>query len=218
MSRILYDLCASNDQRFSPYCWRTKLALAHKGLDYETEPVRFTEKHKLEFSGQDKVPVLDDGGTVVNDSFAIAEYLDETYADAPTLFPGTNGRHNAKLTHEWMDSQHRTILSFIVLDVFGRLDGEDQAYFRPSREARYNKTLEQVQAGRDAAIDEFREISLASLRVHIHDRPFISGDQPAYSDYIVFGTFQWARLTSDFDLLAPDDALYAWRERMIARL
>ena len=40
MARLLYDLCADNDLRFSPFCWRVKLALAHKGLDYQTEPVR----------------------------------------------------------------------------------------------------------------------------------------------------------------------------------
>ncbi len=218
MSRILYDLCASGDQRFSPYCWRTKLALAHKGLDYETVPVRFTEKPKIEFSGQKLVPVLDDGGTIVHDSWAIAEYLEDTYPEAPVLFPGTHGRHNAKLTNEWIDGQHRVILSFIVFDIYRRLDADDQAYFRPTREERYGKTLEEVQGGRDANIDEFREVSLASLRAHIHDRPFIAGETPAYGDYAVFGTFQWARLTSDFDLLAADDPLYAWRERMIARL
>ena len=214
MTRLLYDLCATGDQRFSPYCWRAKLALRHKGLDYETVPVRFSAKHKIAFSGQDKMPVLDDGGTVVFDSFAIAEYLEAAYPEAPSLFPGANGRQLARMTNDWADGIHRELLSFVVYDIYGRLDAEDQAYFRPTREARYGDTLENVQAGRDAGIQAFRDVTLASIRVHLSERPFISGARPAYSDHIVFGTFQWARLVSEFDLLAPGDPVHAWRERM----
>ncbi len=218
MVRLLYDLCADNDLRFSPFCWRVKLALAHKGLDYQTEPVRFTEKSKLEFSGQKLVPVLDDKGTIVSDSWAIAEYLEETYPDAPTLFPGNEGKHMAKLTMEWMDSQNRELLTFIILDIFAKLNAKDQAYFRSNREERFGKPLEELQAGREDRIHEFREVNLAALRVHVTDRPFIAGQEPAYGDYAVFGSFQWARIASDFDLLADGDPIYDWRERMIARL
>jgi glutathione S-transferase len=31
----------------------------------------------------------------------------------------------------------------------------------------------------------------------------------------VFGPFQWARAISPFKLLAEDDAIYAWREKML---
>jgi glutathione S-transferase len=38
---------------------------------------------------------------------------------------------------------------------------------------------------------------------------------PINADYIVFGAFQWARAISDFELLAADDPLRAWRGRML---
>ena len=217
MSRILFDLCGADDRRFSPYCWRTKMALGHKGLDFTTEPVRFTEKYKLEFSGQEKVPVLDDGGTVVHDSWNIAEYLEDTYSDAPALFPGPEGRLLAKQTNEWMDGLHRQLMTFIIFDVYQRLDVQDQAFFRPTREERYGGTLEELQAGRDQSIGDFRANGLAALRAHLLDREYICGKTPAYGDYIVFCSLQWARLTSEFDVLAPDDPVFSWRERMIAR-
>jgi glutathione S-transferase len=44
---------------------------------------------------------------------------------------------------------------------------------------------------------------------------FISGDTPAYADYVVFSQFQWARVTSPFKLLDADDPVFAWRERML---
>ena len=36
----LYDLAFDKDLRPSPYCWRAKLALKHKGLDLARRAVR----------------------------------------------------------------------------------------------------------------------------------------------------------------------------------
>lgn len=38
-----------------------------------------------------QVPVIEDDGKVVNDSFAIAQYLESKYADRPSLFGGPGG-------------------------------------------------------------------------------------------------------------------------------
>jgi glutathione S-transferase len=46
-------------------------------------------------------------------------------------------------------------------------------------------------------------------------QPFVAGDRPAYADYILFGVFQWARLTSSYALLADDDPIFGWRTRML---
>jgi glutathione S-transferase len=48
MTLRLYDLAgAQPERRFSPYCWRIRLALAHKNLPVETIPWRFTEKAEI---------------------------------------------------------------------------------------------------------------------------------------------------------------------------
>ena len=61
MARTLYDLAAVDDKRrFSPYCWRIKMPLAHKELEVETVPWRFTEKDVIAFSGQGLRPVSRD--------------------------------------------------------------------------------------------------------------------------------------------------------------
>src|SRR3954454_21188789 len=97
MPVVMYDLAGADPAlRFSPYCWRTKMALAHKGLAVETIPWRFTEKEALAFSGQARVPVIRDGETVVFDSWVIAEYLERTYPDRPSLFGGDMGRAHAR--------------------------------------------------------------------------------------------------------------------------
>jgi glutathione S-transferase len=39
MALTMYDLAgASDDFRFSPYCWRVRMACAHKGLQLHTLP------------------------------------------------------------------------------------------------------------------------------------------------------------------------------------
>ena len=82
----LYELAGKDDRRFSPYCWRTRMALEHKGLEYETIPVRFTDKDAIAFSGQERVPVIRDGNNVISDSWEIAEYLESEYPTKAPLF------------------------------------------------------------------------------------------------------------------------------------
>ena len=79
MTIKVYDLCGAEDRRFSPFCWRIRLALAHKGLNAEFEPMCFTQKDKIAFADSKTVPVLVDGETVMNESWDIADYLEKTY-------------------------------------------------------------------------------------------------------------------------------------------
>ena len=47
----LYDLVFDKDLRPSPFCWRAKLALRHKGLSWRDEPCGFGEKQKIDAPG-----------------------------------------------------------------------------------------------------------------------------------------------------------------------
>src|SRR5438128_10435392 len=93
MAIKLYDLAgAEDDRRFSPYCWRVKMALKHKGLDFETIPWRFTEKEALAPYKSTTVPVLVDGANSVYDSWAIAQDLDDVYPSPPSLVSAAEAR------------------------------------------------------------------------------------------------------------------------------
>ena len=72
----LYELSLSEGRTVSPFVWRVRFCLAHKGLDPERVPISYHDKDQLAFSGQDRVPVLVDGDTVVTDSWKIACYLE----------------------------------------------------------------------------------------------------------------------------------------------
>ncbi len=213
MPITLYELAAADPEiRFSPYCWRTRFALAHKGLSPETVPWRFTEAERLAFSGQGRVPVLVDGETVVSDSWQIALYLDRAYPDLPRLLPEGGAAH-ALFVNAWADQILQAgIARLIVADIWQALRPEDQPYFRASREKLFRKTLEAVVEGREERVVEFRR-SLLPLRGVLAHQPWLGGEAPDYADYIVLGSFQWPRCISRFALLDDSDPVRQWRDR-----
>ncbi len=215
-TRRLYDLAGAEDERrFSPHCWRVRMALAHKGLDVEAVPWRFTEKDAIAFSGQGMVPVLVDGDRTVVDSWAIALYLDETYPDRPALFDGPQARAMGLFIRNWCAQVlHPAVLRVILMDLFNSLHEKDKAYFRETREKRFGVSLEAFAADRDANLEALRGV-LNPLRATLGATPFLGGEAPNYADYTVFGAFQWARAVSPVKLLAPDDPILAWRGRLL---
>lgn len=216
MTIQIYDLASAEDDRlFSPYCWRTKLALAHKGLAFESIPWRFTEKDILAATGFATVPVIVDGRTTLGESWKIALYLDDTYPDRPALFEGPQSRALSYGFKLWVERLVQgPIFRAVILDLYAGLHSKDKAYFRETREKRFGKTLEEFGADRPGSIAALRA-ALDPVRATLAAQPFICGAAPAYADYILMGTFMWARSTSPAQLLAADDAVHAWRERML---
>jgi len=216
MTITMYDLAGAEvDRRFSPFCWRSRMALAHKGLAVETVPWRFIEKDKLPQPNAGRVPVIVDGARVVHDSTAIADYLEERYPDRQSLFGGAAGRALARFVQNWTETVLQTgLIRLVALDIHRHCTPEDQAYFRRSREERFGASLEDVARDRAARLPAFRT-SLDPLRRTVERQDFISGKAPAYADYVVFGAFQWVRAISDFEVLAADDPVRVWRSRML---
>jgi glutathione S-transferase len=216
MAIKLYDLAGADDaHRFSPYCWRIKMALAHKGLAFEAIPWRFTEKDRIAASGQGAVPVIEDGERCLHDSWEIACYLDETYPDRPALFPSEDSRSTTLFLKFWAERiLHPLLVRLILADIHDGLHEKDKDYFRTSRERIFGMPLE--------AVCEDRENNLASLgkglvplRATLEAEAFLGGEAPSFADYIVFGAFQWARCSSSLEVLPKEDSVRAWRQRML---
>ena len=216
MALKLYELVGADAARpFSPYCWRTRMALAHKGVDAQSIPWRFTEKAAIAPYDSEKVPVLIDGDRPVADSWAIATYLEDAYPDRPSLFGGEGGRAMARMLNWWGDIVViGGLFPLVVADIPAHLAAADAAYFRESREARLGPPLDEVRAGRDRGVTAFRR-SLDPMRLTLKTQAYLGGAQPNYADYIMFGGFQWARVVSDFKVLDDGDAIHAWRERLL---
>ncbi|KGE78793.1 glutathione S-transferase [Halomonas sp. ND22Bw] len=214
MTRVLYDLCGIDERlRFSPYCWRVRYALAHKGLDVEARPWRFTDKDVLAFADTDKVPVLVDGDETVTDSYAILQYLDRAYPDSPLLGEGPAEARARFFKHYAERALAPAILRTIVMDLFNAIHPDDRDYFRESREARLGRSLEEFHSPAKGLSQ--LDAALAPLRGRLEEADFLDGDAPGGADYLVFGFFMWAHCVSSADLISNADPVYAWRERML---
>ena len=216
MALVLYDLAGADpNRRFSPYCWRAKLCLAHKKLAFETVPWRFTETEALAFSGQGAVPVLRDGEKVISNSWDIANYLESTYPERPTLFGGDAARTAASFLTEWVERMVQPPLAPLVsLDIWKQLGPRDQEYYRRTRELRYGATLEAVAASSAEPLARFQAV-IAPLRAVLAEQPFLGGASPMYPDYAAFGPFAWARAASPIRIIEAGDPVDAWRTRML---
>ena len=214
--RTLYELCgAERDVRFSPTVWRTRMQLKHKGLDFIGEPTRFLEKEPFAPSGSKTVPVLKDGETWVADSFKIALYLDETYPDNPLIAGGDAGIAAAEFFNNWaLTSVLSQLFPMIAADIIQILDDENAAYFRETREKALGQSLEDAQVMARPNLPVLRG-SLVPARMALKKRQFLSGDQPGFNDYCLFGIFMWSRVVSTLEVLSPDDPLSAWMDRML---
>lgn len=212
---VLYDLAGADGRRFSPYCWRTRMALAHKELACRTVATRFSDIASINDGKQKTVPVIEDAGRTIADSWNIANYLEDQHPDRASLFGGPAGHALTLFVQSWVfDVLHRGIIELIVHDIYLQLDEGDKPYFRSTREKRFGRALEEVQAGRATRLAELRKL-FQPLRQVLGTQKWFGGDTPLYADYIVFGAFQWPRVASSFPLLADDDPISPWFERCL---
>jgi len=191
MTRELYELRgAEPDLLFSPYCWRVRLALLHKGLEFVSRPVRFTDKAELAFSGQKLVPVLREDDRVVHDSLAIFRYLDEAYPRRPLLGDPTAYQRAKVIERLTFMSMRMPLLKILVPRVHAVIDPADRDYFRRTREQAFGQTLEAF-ADPSGGTQQFRE-ALEPLERLLAEHPYLDGEAAGGVDYLIMGLLLWA--------------------------
>jgi glutathione S-transferase len=88
---------------------RVTLALAYKGLEYESVMIDYTDRSTVEaISGQGLVPVLVDGDTVVPDSTAILRWLEDHYPDLPLFPPAGQRLDELESFSEWFNTEWKS--------------------------------------------------------------------------------------------------------------
>lgn len=102
----------------SPFCRKVRIALAEKMIETELEAERYWARREefLLLNPAGEVPVLrEPDGTVVSDSQAIVEYLEESY-DGPSLI-GANPKHRSECRRitAWFDQKfHREVTDYLI--------------------------------------------------------------------------------------------------------
>jgi glutathione S-transferase len=215
----LYDLTFDDGRRPSPYCWRAKLALKHKGLTWRDEPCGFTEKHKIAFADSNTYPVIHDGTKVVKDSWSIAQHLEKTYSDKK-LFPNDPGQDFGRFINGWADATvNPTISPMVIGDMVGLVRAVDRAYILENRGKRFGTSdfAGLQKTSRETGVAKVHAVLEPARRV-LGQQKFLAGEAPAYPDIILYSSFLWPRTISPgLELLQKDDPVYAWRERMDER-
>jgi glutathione S-transferase len=102
---------------------RVALALAYKGLEAESVVIDPADRSPVRaVSGQDLVPVLVDGDTVVTDSARILRHLEARFPDPP-LFPSApSARAEVELFLDWFNRTWKREPNLIA-DALERGDG-----------------------------------------------------------------------------------------------
>ena len=98
--RTLYHLW------LSPFCRKVRIVLAEKKLEVEmrVEPVWERRQQFLALNPAGKVPVLvEPEGTVLSDSMAITEFLEEVYPEAPLIGGTPEERAEIRRLVAWFD-------------------------------------------------------------------------------------------------------------------
>ncbi|SDQ33815.1 glutathione S-transferase family protein [Pseudovibrio sp. Tun.PSC04-5.I4] len=215
MNRILYSLSGASGEHYSPHVWKIIMALKHKGLDFTLNPVSFEDISGIEDGSFTSVPVLNDGGTLLNDSFEIARHLEEKYLDAPSLFDGAGGIALSRFVESYCKTVlHPSLAVIAVMDMHNLMSDADRTYFRAAREKRFGQTLEDVYANRGVELAALPQ-KLAPIRDLLSGQNWLGSNKPLYADYILFGTLQWCRVCCGAPLLEPTDPVRVWFERCL---
>jgi glutathione S-transferase len=211
----LYDVVLENGCTLSPFVWRIKYAIAHKEFELEDVPVSFTGIRRILGGKYRQLPVIDDNGIFVADSWAIAEHLERSYMDRPLLFR-TCGEHVwARFFDRWL---FREVVPHMyrcyALDGYNFAKPEDRAYLRESRERQVlqGRRLEDVVEGREERLPVIRA-SLEPLRTMLAETPWLGGIRPNYVDFCGLSVFLWVAAINTMPPLEKNDPLFDWLNR-----
>ncbi len=210
----LYDLVLASGVTLSPFVWRTKLALLHKGFEIDDVPVSYKGIKSIADGNQKRLPVIEDDGLIVPDSWKIAEYLDETYPDRPMLYRSQSEKNFARFLDGWMwRGMIHAWFSCFTLDQVKLVHDEDRDYVLDAHQNRiFKRPLEEVVADREQRLIEARPL-LDPLRELLTQSKWLAGDEPNQIDYIALGNFLWGASLASHPPLAKDDPLMDWLDR-----
>ena len=214
----MYERIGEGGRRPSPFSWRIRYALAHKGVPVEFRHVRFADVETIRaLSGQHFVPIVADGDRVIHDSWNIACYLEDHFPDRPSLFGGdAAGAAWRGLVNHWSDQTLGVaIRRLIAADFILCLDAGDRDYYRSSREAAFGCTLEEYCADRPRWLAEFDDGRSRRWSGPFPSSPILAGAAPGYADYMLFSVFQYARLGCPDEFLRRGTALRRWRDGLV---
>lgn len=189
-----------HEHPLSPYAQKVKIALAEKGVTWETRLPDILGGALDEFAALNprlEVPALVDGDTAVFDSTIILEYIEDRWPDPPLLPEGAAARARVRMLEELCDTYYEAI-NWAIMEIraFQRATGT------------LAEDLERRAATQRAGCNAYLERALAG-------RPYFTGERFGWGDLCVVPFVHMAAMTGAPP--APGSALAGWLDRVVAR-
>ena len=209
----LYDLQLSTGATISPFVWATKYAVKHKGLELDIVPGGFTGIMERSGGRTERLPAIVDGGEWVLDSWLIAEYLDATYPERPTLIGDPSVKVLTQMVEGWLWQVAVGPWMTCFLKSYRDLSlPQDHAYVTESRERMFGRRIEDIVVGREDRLPTVPP-KLDLLRNALAEHRWLGGETPNYADYRALSVFLFCASVADTPVLTDDDPLRDWIER-----
>ncbi|KDR83256.1 hypothetical protein GALMADRAFT_89103 [Galerina marginata CBS 339.88] len=216
MAIILYDIPSAkvSGNAWSANTWKTRYTLNIMGLPFKTEWVEYPDieplakklgipptSKKPDGSPYYTLPAIYDPSTktYVSESQLIAEYLNRTYPDSPSLFPNNTLGLQSAFEPMFM-ANIRPLWTFLIPVVFRTLNPASSDYFRRTREQVFGKTMEELAPTGEAAVVQWNQYKEELGKVAIlYEKnggkgPFIMGESPCWVDVLVASYTIWLRI------------------------
>lgn len=188
MSLVLYhlDVC--------PYCEKVRLALEIDGTPWESKPVGRDDREEVrEASGQDSVPVLVDGDTVLTESNLILDHL----AGRPGSKLLPEGRRARTLTRMFVTHADGTVAPLCTR--IKRGTGENGEPLLPEDVVLLRRRLDHELDTVDGALE---------------GRPFLFGDRPTVADIAYHAFLNRVDAAGKLQLPESLPRIRAWYDRV----
>ncbi|PPQ85501.1 hypothetical protein CVT25_006581 [Psilocybe cyanescens] len=215
MTIIFYDIPSTlSGNAWSPNTFKTRYTLNFKGIPYTTEWVEYPDIEPVckklgikpttknpDGSDSYTLPAIHDPstGVYIADSILIAEYLDKTYPDTPTVLPrSTLALHHA--FDEALDAALDPLWEFILPDTCLALNPRSLEYFSRTREQAFGKSLEDLRPKGDYATKRWGELQASIGKVDTWYSktddlgPFFMGNEASWGDIVVASYLIWLRI------------------------
>jgi glutathione S-transferase len=208
----LYEVVNQDGVSISVFVWRTKFALAKKGLAYESVAVGYRDIPNIGSGTLKTVPILQSNDTFIMDSWVIAEWLDRMYPDRPLIFQSPSDLAMMRFFEKWFSTAGILMLRACLGALHDTLRHDDRGYFKTTREQRLGETFEAMAPKIADNISAMRT-ALQPIRRTVQEQPFIGGEEPNYADFIGYAALISLGSVSPSTLFDDDDPILPWVQR-----
>lgn len=195
----LYELRGKDPKYlWSSNPWKARMCLKLKGIEFESAPLTYPEIHAIlpGILHKEKgctVPVLVDGENVIQDSFKIAQYLEEKYTGA-SIFQGNLALH--EFIYNWIAEIKEPLFKLVILDIANKLDDESKEYYIKKNTALYGDLRIAALKDREVNVKQIQR-NLNLLLGNLQRSTFLSGETIGWTDITLASFLYMIKLANE---------------------